>query len=305
MSIGDPALFPFRHDWSAPFKVTREWLTDVQTADDGTEVRASIRSAPHLKIAMRGVFLTEMGAGTLLAQWRGASQPLRYYAPLWCDATDLTTAVTAGDAIIECDTTTRPFFAIDAATNVGYAMLYREPVDQVATAEVITYETVDDGLLTLATGTTSSYAVAGTRVIPCRVMWLPMPQQVTWLSGRIATADISFVEEVAQAAYQITDTAGTATPASISISLDRRAVSLDGVTKVCTARAIVEDADGVPLDASRLAIVWSKVQPGGTSVRIVPSINAEYARCEYISGSIVAGAGVTATLGALSDMARF
>jgi len=30
----------------------------------------------------------------LLAQWRGATRPLRYYAPLWCDATDLATAVT-------------------------------------------------------------------------------------------------------------------------------------------------------------------------------------------------------------------
>jgi hypothetical protein len=132
-----------------------------------------------------------------------------------------------------------------------------------------------------------------------------MPQQVAWLNGRIATADITFVEEVAQAAYQITDTAGTATPASIDVSLDRSVVSLDDVTKVGTARAIVKDAAGIPLDGSRLAIVWSKIEPGGTSVNIIPTINPEYARCEYVSGSIAAAVGVTATLGALSDSAFF
>jgi hypothetical protein len=288
MTIQAPTMFPFRHDWDQPFKVTREWKTDIQTANDGSELRVQLRANPNIAMAMRVASLTEMIPGRLLAQWRGASQPLRYYAPLWCDVTDLTDPVTAGDAIITLDTTTRPFFDL-SPSGIGYAMLWRSE----EFAEVVSYHELDDTLIVLDAGTVNGYAVAGTRVIPCRPMWLTLPVNVTWLNGRIAQVDLSFVEQKEQAGLGLDGTDTTATPASVQIYKKDWGTYGQGsagfVPYVLDVEAMPFDALGVPLPSA--AIAWTSHVTSGTAVTVTPSSNSRFARV-FVNA---AGGNITAT----------
>jgi hypothetical protein len=296
MTVNAPTIFPFRHDWSVPFKITREWKTDILTADDGLETRVQLRANPNLAVAMRVQFLTEMGAGRLLAQWRGSSQlqPLRYYAPLWCDATDLTTAVTAGDSTIHCDTTTRPLFVDD-----GYAMLFRSE----ESAEIVTIDTVSSASFTLTGTAAASYAIAGTRVVPCRPMWLTLPVSVTWLNGLIAEADLAFVDQKAQAGLGLDGTDTTATPASVQIYKHDWGTFGQGSTGfvpyVLDVEAVVFDALGIPIPSA--AVVWTSHVGSGTSIVVTPSSNSRFARVfvNAAGGNITATAagGVSSTMG--------
>jgi hypothetical protein len=289
MTISAPTLFPFKHDWGEPFRITREWKTDVQTADDGSEVRAQLRTYPTLSVSLRLLWSTEMGAGRLLAQWRGAAQPLRYYAPLWCDVTDLTDAVTAGDAIIQLDTMARPLFALPPS-GIGYAMLWRSE----EFAEVVSYS-VEDSLLVLDAGTVNSYAVAGTRVVPVRPMWLQRPVAVTWLSGRVATVDLSFTDQKEHAGLGLDGSATLATPASVRIYAHSMSRATDAnvlgfAPFYVDLEAMPFDALGVPLPSS--PVDWSSTE-GAT---VTPTINTRFASV-YVLGDAM----VTATAGAASD----
>jgi hypothetical protein len=216
---------------------------------------------------MQCIFGTTFEAGRLLALWRSAAQPLRFYAPLWCDATDLTADLAAGDAIVQLDTTTRPFF-----TAPGYAMLWRSE----SYAEVVTIEELDDTLVLLASGISQDYAAAGTRVIPCRIMWLSLPLDLTWQNSTIASVPISFVDEKDQAGYALADDADAPVAGSVAIYQHSHSVATGdphvGAT-VWFAEAIVFDLAGLPMPSAEVA--WSV--PVGT-VDVRPSINSRFAR---------------------------
>lgn len=293
MTIAAPTLFAFRHDWGAPFKVTRSWQTDVQVANDGTEVRAQLRSSAAVSCSFRALFRTEYGAGRLLSAWRGATQPLRYYVPMWCDASDLTTAVTAGDGTIHCDTTDRPFFV-----NAGYAMLYRENVDAVDTSELVTIDTVSASSFTITGTTANSYALAGTRVVPCRVMWLSLPIQPTWLSAQIFQADLTFTDEGAQAGYQLSGTDTTATEDTVAIYANAYGRTGNGQTGAVPytlfVEATVKDVLGIPLPSK--TVTWTSTVTSGTAITVTPAINTRFARV-FVNA---AGGSITATCGSKS-----
>lgn len=295
MTVNAPTVFPIRHDWAQPFKVTREWLTDVQTGKDGSEIRASLRSSPHITVQMHCQFLTEMGAGLLNALWRGASQPLRYYVPLWCDATELTSGISAGSSDIPCDTTDRPFLE-----SGGLAMLVSEkPGTDTYTAEVVTVDVITDDDFSIVGTTANNYSAGPTKVAPCRVMWLTMPQNVAWENGRIASADLTFVEEIPQAAYQLSESTGTFTPASVAIVAFNPLTSIaTGMAKIATLKAKVLDAAGMPGPAT---VVWST---SDAQITATPGFDTLTARAQK-SSTFGAGGSITATVGALSDTYSF
>ncbi len=285
-----PRFFPMRHDWAEPFRVTREFSTDVQVAVDGSEVRAQRRASPNISVAMRGAWLSEIGAGQLLAAFRGATRPLSYYAPLWCDTTELTAAVTAGDAIIQLDTTTRPFFALNSL-GTGYAMLWRSE----ANAELVSYSEVEDSLIVLDANTVNSYAVAGTRVVPVRPMWLTLPVRLNWLNGVISTADLDFVDQREQVGFGIDGSDNEAVAASVKIFVHSNDLFGEGFTGQANyylyVEATVFDAAGIPIPGA--AVEWTS----SMGVTVTPTINSRLARVSG-PGSVTATSGVaTATIG--------
>jgi hypothetical protein len=286
-----PRYLPVRHDWADPFRITREYATDVQVADDGSEVRVQLRDEPNLRVEMRGVFLTEMGAGSILAAFRGATRPLLYYVPLWCDATDVTSAVSVGANSVACDTTTRPLF--DDATHV---MLWRDE----RTNEMLAVDSVSDSSVTFDGVTTSGYAL-GSRVVPLRPMWLTLPVRVTWENGRIANAALSFVEQKPQAGLDLTDTAHTPVAASVKIYVHGEGRSgeqfIGQAWYVVFLQAVAFDAAGIPLIGAEFA--WdSDASDYPDLVIVTPMPNSSQARVvvETNSGSRV----VTATSGTAS-----
>lgn len=271
MTIAAPSIFPFRHDWGVPFAVTRTWKTDIQTADQGNEIRVSLRSTPNISVKMQVITPDERNAGRLLATWRTATQPLRYYAPLWCDASDLTADVTAGDAIVSVDTTTRPFFSL-GPDGIGYAMLFRDE----AHAEVVSFDELDDSLILLTAGTVNGYSATNTRVIPCRIMYLSVPIDVAWLGARVVSAPLSFVEEKAQAGYGLDDSPATPVADSIEIYLHSHGSSGHGGQvgnpRLYYAEAVVLDAGGIPVPDAPVA--WSST---GT-IDVIPTPDGHKAR---------------------------
>lgn len=288
MTVNAPTLFPFRHDWAAPFTVTREWLTDVQPANDGSEVRVQLRASPNISIAMRGVFPTATSTGRLLAQWRGATQPLRYYAPLWCDATDLVTALVGGESSIDCDTTDRPFFVAD-----GFAMLYTESPAGVVTSELVTVDVLSGTSGFTIMGTVANAYAAGpsTRVVPCRIMWLRLPVMATWVSPLIAMADLQFTDERDQAGYALSGADGTATPDTMHVYNGTSEGSSGFVDYEVFYEAVILDALGIPIPSAQ--VTWST---GTAGVTITPSMNSRFARV-YVSA---ASGNITATCGSIS-----
>lgn len=282
MTIAAPSIFPFRHDWAVPFQVTRTWKTDIQTTDQGKEVRVSLRSTPNISITMQVVTPDERNAGRLLATWRTATQPLRYYAPLWCDASELTTAITAGDSTIHCDTTTRPFF-VDG----GYAMVFQDE----AHAEVVTIDTVSSSSFTLTGTAANSYPLVRTRVVPCRIMYLSMPIDVAWLGARVLSAPLSFVDEKAQAGYTLTDSADSPVADSILIYMHSHGMSGHGGQvgnpRLYYAEAVVLDAGEIPIPDA--PVDWSST---GT-ITVTPTPDGRRARV-YADSSTT---DITATSG--------
>jgi hypothetical protein len=240
----------------------------VQQSVSGAEVRVQLRSTPAIGTTMQCIFGSAFEAGKLLAAWRSAAQPLRFYAPLWCDAADLTEAVTAGDALLSLDTTDRPFFAAP-----GYVMLWRSETY----AEVVSVNFVDDGLVQLDDpGVVNSYAVAGTRVVPCRIMWLSLPLDLTWQNSTIASTAISFVDEKDQVGYAIADSAVSPVAASVLIYQHSHSVATGDPhvsASVWFAEAVVFDDADLPMPSAE--VVWSV--PVGT-VDVRPSINSRFAR---------------------------
>jgi hypothetical protein len=294
MTVQAPTIFPFRHDWGQPFKVSREWLTDIITANDGSENRVQLRANPNIAITMRCVFLTEMGAGRLLAQWRGATQPLRYYAPLWCDATDLTSAASAGNTTIFCDITDRPF--LQQAPN--YVMLWASEEH----AEVVAMSGYTTGQLTTAP-IVGNYLAAATKVVPVRAMWLTLPVTVTWLNGRIAQADLSFVDQRDQAGLGLSGTDTTATVTSMTVFAHSMARTGEGSTGYVPYLLFVEaipfDTLGIPIPSAPVTWTFTDNEPPHTGITLTPSTNPRFARVlvSTPSGSITAHAGsVTDTM---------
>lgn len=239
-----PRYFPIRHDWAEPFRISRESLTDVEVADDGSEVRAQLRDTPNIAVAMRGVFPNERGAGGVLAAFRGATRPLLYFVPLWCDAADITGAVSIGAGSVACVTTTRPFLA-----GAERVMLWRDE----RTNEMIAVDSTTDSSVTFDGTTVNAYPL-GSRVVPLRPMWLTLPVPVTWRSEKIASIPLSFTDQKPQAAFGLDDAATTAVPASVKIFVHSGGATGEAFGGLATflifVEAIVYDASGIPIDGA-------------------------------------------------------
>jgi hypothetical protein len=286
-----PRYLPVRHDWAEPFRLTREYSTDVQVTEDGTEVRAQRRESPNVNVGMSGVFLTEEGAGRLLSAFRGATQPLLYYVPLWCDASDLTTAVTAGAGTVSADLTDRPF--LEQSPNK--VMLWRDEHRN----ELVSVSSYSTGLLTLSGVTVSAYPL-GCRVVPLRAMWLKLPVSVTWESEKIAKIPLTFADQREQVAFGLDGSDEAAVAASVEIYFHSSNVSgtSAGGQPVFTifCEAIVYDDNDIPIPGA--SVEWTST----SDVTVTTLVDSRYARVfvnNLTAQSVTATSGsatVTATV---------
>lgn len=139
-------------NWTEGVEETHEYLTDVLTPYNSQEQRVRLRASPRLNLKYRLLF-PDVRDAIRFENELWALKAKRVQAPLWQDATPLLAAAVPPTTELECDTTTRRFFA------GSLALLWRDPADY----ELVTIESVAPGVLTL-TG-----AVAGRPTITAEV----------------------------------------------------------------------------------------------------------------------------------------
>jgi hypothetical protein len=143
-------------DWSDGITETLAWLTDLQQADDGSQLREVLREAPRREWQF-GVVAGGRQRRILesaIYDWGARTWAL----PVWPDVTWLTAPVAAGSNTLDVDTR-----HLDYVVG-GLALLYHDE----RMWEVVEISAVADAQLTFARPTTGAYA-AGDRIYPCRM----------------------------------------------------------------------------------------------------------------------------------------
>lgn len=94
-------------DWGAPVIERLMWLTDVQTARDGTEECRALRGRPRRTLEFQVQLFGEQAAQFDAAMWQ--HQMSEWLLPFWPDVGLLTVAVVPGAVGISVDTTDRGY----------------------------------------------------------------------------------------------------------------------------------------------------------------------------------------------------
>jgi hypothetical protein len=267
-ALGAPAVFALPPDGNTPIKVARTWLTDIQRADDGTETRSATRDQPVRRMSFTTVFGNAMDAGQFRALWYAATQPLRFFVPLWREQS-IPTAI-AGTTIT-VDTTLRRF-----VTGTNAAILWMLDGDEIV-YEVVDVESVDDGSLTTADPVATEFVIGATFCYPLMIGWLDPPTA----DLRGYTADVMpvvFHEELPAIAGIDPDVLGAiASPvvASVSVYVVAGGISLnpyrrfDGVILVKA-----KDADNIAITDD---VTWALDVVDANAI-LTPSIDQQSAR---------------------------
>lgn len=164
-------------DWSDGVTETLAWLTDLQQADDGSQLREVIREAPRRNWQF-GVVAGGRQRRILesaIYDWGARTWAL----PVWPDVTWLTAPVAAGIDTLTVDTR-----HLDYEVG-GLALLYHDE----RTWEVVEISAVADAQLTFARPTTGAY-VAGDRIYPCRMARLIDTTSISRKSDDVMAATI-------------------------------------------------------------------------------------------------------------------
>ena len=146
-------------DWSDGITETLSWLTDVQTAYDGTQIRLSCRETPRRQWEF-DVLAHETGRQILeaaLYAWTARTWAL----PVWTDVTWTRDVIPAGAETIAVGTAGRDYVA------GGLAAIWASPAEY----EVVEVADVTAQSVSLKHPTQRLWP-AGSRLYPCRSAWL-------------------------------------------------------------------------------------------------------------------------------------
>lgn len=178
----------------APYFVSRwAYLTDIQTAEDGTEQRIALRTIPTETWAFTVRALALFGQGwrkTLLQGALYGDVATAWAIPQWPDGQHVTAAVTPGSSrtvTVESSTTGRGYVA------GGLAILWTDE----RTAEVCTIASVGASSVVLAT-VAGAYA-AGAYLFPARLGRLTGAQEIGRRGARNTEVRVEFALELGTA----------------------------------------------------------------------------------------------------------
>src|SRR5690348_6749724 len=101
MSVYTAPVFPFFPNWSSPVEETREWMTDILKAADGTEQRTLLRGTPRVGVSFDIVMTDEQELQTLY-QLLWARAGAVFALPCWWAKTRLEADVLAGATSLTC-----------------------------------------------------------------------------------------------------------------------------------------------------------------------------------------------------------
>jgi len=190
------ATFIALPDWSSPIVERLDWLTDTNTAFDGTEQRAKLRQWPRRAIEFA------FGAGGRMARqlqvFLYGQGALEFLLPIWTDGAQLQADVVAGDIVVITPTNGRDF-------QVGAHLVIVDDNGRFEAAEVAE---VDPGAVTLRQTFAATWP-AGCLVYPARRARLPDSQGLTRFTGefilgrtRVDLQDVSEWPEAVETTYR-------------------------------------------------------------------------------------------------------
>lgn len=285
-ALGDAAVFPFPPDGNTRTRVARILLTDIQTADDGTETRIVTRDAPTRRMSFTAVFGNATEAGAFRALWYAAPQALRFLVPLWREQAE--PSEIAGN-VVTCDTTNRRF-----VVGARAAILWQEQAGEIV-YEVVDVDAVDDDALTLADDVETDFAIGQVFCYPLMGAWLE-PPTITERSY-VDVVPLVFHEELPGIAGIDPAVEGLQTPtvASVSIWNVHGNNPYNPSQRIYVLRAV--DADGMPIVDPTATWTLSASDPGRV---ITPSLDGQSARLDVASEWLTGAFSIEATVGGVT-----
>jgi len=169
----------FPPDWSQPINETLAWLTDVQMAVDGSQVRVPVRPAPRRQWEWRMV--AQGQSRRILEQMLYDWSAQTWLVPVWPDITLLAAELPSGSGSIPVVTANLDF------TVGGLAMLWSSPTE----FEIVEVSDIAANALTLANPTVGDWPV-GVRLYPCRLGTLTDYPQVPRATSALITGQVRF-----------------------------------------------------------------------------------------------------------------
>lgn len=166
-------------DWSDGITETLAWLTDVQTASNGSQDRTPLRVAPRRQWEFPAI--AEGQDRTVMEALLFDASARNYALPVWQDWQPLGAALAAGADTIACDTDGRDFA-------IGDQVLLWQASTVYELAEV---SDVADGVVSLKFPTVNAWP-AGTRVYPCRQAALTDWPQLDRVTDQLAQVRLKF-----------------------------------------------------------------------------------------------------------------
>lgn len=285
-SLNAATVFPIPDDGENDVIVSRQYQTNVQPTESGTENRAAWRSAPRRRLSYTALFENAAQAGQFKALWANAAERLRFIVPLW-------PRYAIPTAFPDASTISGEFADRGFVAGEKTAVL----LQSLSAFEAIDIETVADDTLTLATPIAGTYAIGPVRVIPAMAAWLEPPslEQLAIDSERVA---LTFIEELPGVAG-IDPTKGSAiTPVAMTITHEVifASYAVGFPKKSGAARVTVFDAAGMPIPNAPLT--WLVTPPDGAIITFPGDGNVIAADWE---GNAFSGVLVTAQSGSASS----
>ncbi|MEI7036430.1 hypothetical protein [Fulvimonas yonginensis] len=173
-------LWPVPANWIEAVRETLAWLTDVQTARNGTQQKRQLRLAPRRAFQF---LVTAGGADRRLLDALRFTQGVRQWLlPIYPDVQLLASEVAAGAMTIACRTAGFDFVA------GGQAVVWLSATRW----ELLSIDTVDAGGLMLLTATQSSWPM-GARLYPVRKARMVEPAKETQRSDDVGKVSVQLL----------------------------------------------------------------------------------------------------------------
>lgn len=202
MSVS-PILFPFPVEWSAGFKVEREYRTTIQVSRSGKEQRRALRNRPRKKL-----MFSVRQSGWSDSAWHAFAKA---YVGQDFYVADESRTVSVAAAIASTDTT----FAIAAAQAwIGNNIVLISPI---GTRQMVTVGTVAGTTVTITAATGQAWPV-GTIIQPALLGRFADSIEMTADSNGVSTASLTFVVQPLSEVEM--------TPAAASVTYNGREVCL-------------------------------------------------------------------------------
>jgi hypothetical protein len=179
-------VWVIRPDWSHGITERLEWLTDVLTADDGTEQRVRLRRNARrtLEMAWLAQGQRAMIADTLLTGWGSR----KYCVPVWMERDRAATPISAGSTTITVTSASLKDYMVG-----GYVVLW---ADETLT-EAIEIAAIAGNTLTLKTPVANSYP-AGASICPAMFGRIDGDVQVRHVRSDALAGIVRFLDEMAK-----------------------------------------------------------------------------------------------------------